>query len=187
MCIRDSLPIMPVPHSATLIMCRSSSRGCNHAYKLCNESHSSPVLSTGVAAGARRRTQVAREASRPAANGCGGAGREAGADALRREALEEAGRPCPARGWKALCPSSLLGRGGAGQRTPTGAPHAMWAAGGGQPFAPRAGYSRLIRRRSSVRRARTGLGGMCSRSSGGSSRISRRRSRLSRMPGSATG
>src|SRR5450759_3452653 len=72
-------PIMPVPHSATLIMCRSSSRGCNHAYNLCKESHSSPVLSTGVAAGARRRTQVTREASRPAADGCGGARREAGA------------------------------------------------------------------------------------------------------------
>src|SRR5450759_371004 len=134
---RRPWPIMPVPHSATLIMCRSSSRGCNHAYKLCKESHSSPVLSTEVAAGARRRTCVMREASRPAADGCCGAGREAGAGALRRAALEGAGRPCRARGWKALCPSSLLGRGGAGQRTPTGAPHAMWAAGSGQPFAPR--------------------------------------------------
>ena len=53
---------------------------------------------------------VTQEASRPAAGGCDDADRKAGARALRRGELEEAGRPCRARGWKALCPSSLLGR-----------------------------------------------------------------------------
>jgi len=80
--------------------------------------------------------EVTHEASRLTAGGCGGAGREAGAGAIRREELEEAGRPCRARGWRVPCPSPLLDRGGPGQRTPTGAPHAMWAARGGQPWHP---------------------------------------------------
>src|SRR5450759_5813904 len=92
----------------------------------------------------------------------------AASDVYKRQALRARGSASDEAGWrrlvdrvvredgKLLAHLRLLGRGGTARRTPTGAPHAMWAAGGGQPFAPRAGYSRLIRRRSSVRRARTG-------------------------------
>ena len=68
-----------------------------------------------------------------ATGGCVGADREAGAGAIRGGEVEGVGRPCRARGWRVSCPSSLLGRGGAGQRTPTGAPHGMWVARDGQP------------------------------------------------------
>ncbi len=117
---RRPWPIMPVPHSATLIISRPPRFSCTGEYRICSAARTLPRLVGGVrlsrvgpgASGARPGTWEETDA-RPAAK----TGPRAGRVALRRAAprvrsgvLEEAGRPCRGRGWRAPWPSSPPGR-----------------------------------------------------------------------------
>ena len=132
---RRPWPIMPVPHSATLIMSHSTSQSLASMHKeyAVRDAHSTTVLYERRGAEGHSGEDVVRRSADGERDGRRARSARTRHGALRRGVLEEAGRPCRARGWKALCPSSLLGRSGAGPRTPTGAQHAMRAAGDGQP------------------------------------------------------